>query len=219
MRNLIASATLSYEAVLRGSVTIGGSTGSILGRSLRNLRDLVDRSLAEVRLTSGLANREPILLAELIEEVEVAAAMDARVRGLQLTVVPAEYGVVVEGDRQLLAAALANLLQNAFKFSRPEGHVSLRTRVEKGSVLIEVEDECGGLAPELAEKLFEPYHQRSADKSGLGLGLTISQRSVKASGGDISVRNIPGKGCVFTISLPSPIQPILPLSPKPVGRA
>ena len=217
MRNLLSAATLSYEAVLRGSVTIGGSTGSILGRSLKSLRDLVDRSLAEVRLAAGLAIREPILLAELIEEVEVAAAMDARVRGLELTVTPAEYGVVITGDRQLLAAALANLLHNAFKFSRPAGHVSLKTRVQEGQVLIEVEDECGGLPPGKAEELFLPFHQPSADKSGLGLGLTISQRSVKASGGNITVRNIPGKGCVFTVCLPLP--PQAPHSPRVIGKA
>ena len=99
----------------------------ILGRNLVALRDLIDRSLVEVRLEAGLHRREHVPLAELMEEVELAAAIEAKARGLQLTVTPVEPGVAIDVDRQLIAAALANLLQNAFKFSRPNGHVVLRT--------------------------------------------------------------------------------------------
>jgi signal transduction histidine kinase len=102
----------------------------------------------------------------------------------------------------LIAAALANLLQNAFKFSRANGHIVLRTDTTAGRILIEVEDECGGLPPGQAEDLFRPFAQRSADRSGLGLGLAIARESVEADGGEIRARSVPGKGCVFTIDLP-----------------
>jgi hypothetical protein len=69
-------------------------------------------------------------------------------------------------------------------------------------VLIDVEDECGGLPPGKAEDLFRPFEQRGADKSGLGLGLSISMKGVRANGGEIRVRNLPGKGCTFTVDLP-----------------
>jgi signal transduction histidine kinase len=107
-------------------------------------------------------------------------------------------------DRQLIAAALANLLQNAFKFSRPNGHVVLRTDITTapGRVMIEVEDECGGLPQGNAEDLFRPFEQRSQDRSGVGLGLAIARESVETNGGLIRARNLPGKGCVFTIDLP-----------------
>jgi len=202
LRNLISTALLAYQAVKSGRVGMSGNTGDALGRSLKSLRNLVDRSLAEVRLTSGLEQRERVLLAELIEDIEASAMIDAEERGLQLTVTPAEYGLAVEVDRQLLESAVSNLLQNAFKFTRPRGHVYLRTHTRQGHVLIEVEDECGGLPPGKAEELFHPFEQRGRDRSGLGLGLAISQRSVKANGGELRVRNLPGMGCIFTIALP-----------------
>jgi signal transduction histidine kinase len=69
-------------------------------------------------------------------------------------------------------------------------------------VLIEVEDECGGLPPGKAEELFLQFEQRGVDRTGLGLGLSISRRSVEADGGEIHVRDLPGVGCVFAIDLP-----------------
>jgi len=202
LRNQLSSALLAFEALKSGKVAIGGSTGALLGRSLQGLSSLITRSLAEVRLEAGSQLRGRILMAEFIEEIEVAAAMEAKARGLQLTVAPVEYLLAAEADRLALGAAVANLLHNAFKFTRPAGHVSLVTRGTADRVLIEVEDECGGLPPGQAEDLFRPYEQRGTDRTGLGLGLAISRRGVQASGGDIRVRSVPGRGCIFTIEVP-----------------
>ncbi len=202
LRNQLSTAILSFETLKRGHVSIGGSTGAVLGRSLLGLRNLIDRSLAEVRIEVGSQLRDRIAMAEFIEEVEVAAAMDAKNRDLQLSVMPVEYHIEVEADRQILAAAVANLLHNAFKFTRPNGHVSLITHATADRVLINVEDECGGLPPGKAEALFRPFEQRGADRTGLGLGLTIARRGVQAMGGEVRVRNLPGRGCVFTIDIP-----------------
>jgi signal transduction histidine kinase len=202
LRNLISTATMSFQVLKGGTVAIGGSTGRVHERSLTALRVLVDRSLAEVRLASGQHLKSRVLVAEFIEEIEVAAALDAKARNVDLTVAPVEYGIAVEADRQLLASAVANLLQNAFKFTHPRGHVSLRARKNANRVLIEVEDECGGLPPGKAEDLFRPFERRGGDRTGLGLGLAISRKSVGANGGEIQVKNLPGKGCVFTIDLP-----------------
>jgi C4-dicarboxylate-specific signal transduction histidine kinase len=60
-----------------------------------------------------------------------------------------------------------------------------RTKADR--VLIEIEDECGGLPPGKAEELFRPFERCGADKTGLGLGLAISRKSVGAYGGDIRV--------------------------------
>jgi len=95
-----------------------------------------------------------------------------------------------------------NLLHNAFKFTHLAGRVVLRTRTEPRRILIEVEDECGGL-PE-ADDVFRPFgDRRGADRSGLGLGLSISRRAVAANGGEIRALSMPGKGCIFTIDLPA----------------
>jgi signal transduction histidine kinase len=204
LRNLLSNALLAFEVLKGGTVGVGGSTGKVLGRNLLALRDLIDRSLAEVRLEAGLHRREHVPLAELMEEVELAASIEANARGLQLTVGPVPPEVAIDADRQLIAAALANLLQNAFKFSRPKGNVVLRTdtATAAGRVLIEVEDECGGLPEGSAEDLFRPFEQRGANRNGLGLGLAIARESVETNGGLIRARNLPGRGCVFTIDLP-----------------
>ena len=203
LRNLLANAMLAFEVLKSGKVGVGGSTGMLLGRSLVALRDLIDRSLVAVRLEAGLQRRERVPLAELMEEVALAAPIEAKVRGLQLTVTPVRTPGAIDVDRQLITAALANLLQNAFKFSRPNGHVVLRTdTTATGRVLIDVEDECGGLPQGKAGDLFAPFEQRSTNRTGLGLGLAIARESVESNGGVIRTRNLPGKGCIFTIDLP-----------------
>ena len=201
LRNLLSNSMLAFEVLKSGSVGIGGSTGTVLGRNLTRMRDLIDRSLAEVRLQVGIKKRERVLLSEFIEEVEVAATIEAKARGLELTVTPVPQGVSIAVDRQTLAAAIANLLQNAFKFTRPGGHVLVRTHAGVDCVSIAIEDECGGLAGQ-AEDLFAIFEQRNKDRSGLGLGLAIARQSVAANGGEIKVRNIAGRGCIFTIDLP-----------------
>jgi hypothetical protein len=93
-------------------------------------------------------------------------------------------------------------LQNAFKFSRRNGTVSLTARAAGDRILIDVEDECGGLPDGKAEELFRPFEQKSSNRTGLGLGLSISRRAVQANDGNLNVRNLAGKGCIFTIDLP-----------------
>jgi len=201
LRNLLSNSMLAFEVLKTGSVGVGGSTGTVLGRNLTRMRDLIDRSLAEVRLKAGIKGRERVPLAEFIEEVEVAATIEAKARGLQLTVTPVPQGVSVEMDRQILAAAVANLLQNAFKFTPPGGHVLVRTHADEDRVFIAIEDECGGLAGR-PEDLFALFAQRHKDRSGLGLGLAIARQGVSANGGQIDARNIAGRGCIFTVELP-----------------
>ena len=202
MRNKLSTALLSFSLLKDGDVSIRGSTGGLLDRSLKGLNDLIDRSLAEIRLESTIQHRETIMVAEFIEELEVAAVMEAKGRGLRLSVDPIEYGIAVDADRQLLAAAVSNLLQNAFKFTHPHGSVRLRAHATLDRVLIDIEDECGGLPPGKVEALFGPFHQHGTDRTGLGLGLSISRRGAQLNGGEISVRNLPGTGCVFTVDLP-----------------
>jgi len=203
LRNLLNTALLAFEAIKGGNVAVAGATGTVLDRSLLALRDVIDRSLAEVRLSAGLqVHLEPIGVGEFLRELQVSAAMDAKVKEIAFAVVPVDKELVVDADRQMLASAVSNLLQNAFKFSRRNGHVSLTTRVVGDRVLIEIEDECGGLPDGKLEELFKPFEQRSSNRTGIGLGLSISRRAVEANGGKLHVRNLKGKGCVFTIDLP-----------------
>ncbi len=202
-RNLINTAMIAVDIIKHGKVGPSGSTGAILDRSLSGLHNLCTRALVDVRLTAGIPeHRERILVADFIEETTVYAAIDAKARGLEFIVHDVEHGFSMDVDRQILAGALANLLQNAFKFTRVHGRVSLKSFLSADRVLIEVEDECGGLPMGDAEDLFRPFEQRGGDRSGLGLGLGISRRGVEANGGKLYACNLPGKGCVFTIDLP-----------------
>jgi signal transduction histidine kinase len=202
LRNLIQAAVLSFQILRRGAVGVAGSTGNAHERTLRHLCDLIDRTLAEVRLDAKIQQDAHFPLAPLIDEVAFPANLEAKNRGVELLVAPPEGAHEVEADRHLLASAISNVLQNAFKFTRKDGCVSLRTLASGNRVLIEIEDECGGLPPDRADELFRPFSQRATDRSGLGLGLAISRRAVEQSGGSIRVRDLPGKGCIFTIDLP-----------------
>ena len=202
MRNLLTTAMLTFEALEKGSVGIQGSTGTLLGRSLRRMRALIDRTLADVRLEAKIQTFERVAVAELFEEIEIVATVEARNHDVQLSIDMGASDIAVEVDRQILASVIANLVQNAFRFTRPRGHVTIRARSTSDRVLIEVEDQCGGLPPGKAENLFRPFEQRGADRKGLGLGLAICLKGVRANQGDIYVRDLPGAGCVFTVDLP-----------------
>lgn len=202
MRNLLNTTILAISAIKRGSVGFGGATAAALDRSLIGMRGLIDRTLLEVRLENGSKGlREVIELGPFIADVQVAAALEASHRGCELSVSSVEPGLFIEADRHILASAVANLLQNAFKFTRKDGHVTLSVRESMGRVLVEVQDECGGLPPELIDQSFRPFAQHGADRTGVGLGLSISRKGVEANGGRLTARNVPGTGCVFTIDL------------------
>ena len=201
LRNRLGAATLAYTILQEGTVGISGSTGAVLGRSLRGMGELINNALAGVRLESGIGQRRRISVFKLVGDAAAEATMGVDDRS-RLSVGSVALGIDVEGDEQILAAAISNLLQNAFKFSRAHGHVKLRAAATSSRVEIEIEDECGGLPPGRAEDLFLPFSQRGSQRSGLGLGLTISRKGVEAMGGTLEVRDLPGKGCVFVIDLP-----------------
>jgi signal transduction histidine kinase len=202
LRSLIQTATLAVTAIKAGNVGLAGATGGVLDRSLIGLRNLVDRSLADVRVRAGTLPRRKLLsLARFIDDVKISSALEAQARGCGFAVSAVDPGLAVEADRDLLFSAVGNLLQNAFKFTEQNSEVSLRVRPTADRIRIEVEDNCGGLPAGDAERMFQPVAQ-GKEKSLLGLGLSICQRSVEANGGVLSVRNRPGTGCVFTIELP-----------------
>lgn len=203
LRNSVGTATLAVRALELGNLPVAGATGSVLKRSLAALTSLIDRTIDEVRSKAEAATQEkPFSLALFIADAERAAALDAAERGCTLTVPAVDSALGVSGNRDRLLAALGNVVQNALKFTRTSTEVTLTAYAVGERVFIDVKDHCGGLPNGNAEKMFTPFSQRSGDKSGLGLGLSIVRQSVEADGGTITVENDAGTGCVFTISLP-----------------
>ena len=203
LRNFLHIATYAVKAIKAGSVGMTGATGAVLDRSLLGMRNLIDRSLAEVRVTAGLPPRlRAVRLAAFLEEVAATSSLDPLARDCVFRVSPVDPDIEACLDPDMLGAAIGNLLQNAFKFTKLHSEVHLHTRFAAGRLLISVEDHCGGLPAGDPEILLQPFVQRGEDRSGLGLGLDIARRSVEANQGTLRVRDVPGVGCIFTIDLP-----------------
>src|SRR5581483_9344338 len=124
-------------------------------------------------------------------------------RGVQVGVAVDPH-LYVQADPRLVTSAVGNLLENAVKFTKDGEQVMIRAKRAVESTIIEVEDRCGGLPQGKIESLFQPFVQGTPDPRGVGLGLHIARSAVEAHGGTLTVKNLPGVGCVFTISLPSP---------------
>jgi signal transduction histidine kinase len=202
-RDLLNTAILAYAVLKQGTVAINGSTGAVLGRSLMGLRDLVDSTLVEIRLAATQQRRVRVAVVPFLNDIAAAGRLHAESRGVHLVVQPGESAWAVSADPQVLGSAVTNLLNNAFKFTPVGGRVVLRARAnEDGRLLIDVEDECGGIPASVGDPFQAFAERRGRDRTGLGLGLSIARKAVRAHGGDIHIRNAPGKGCVFTIDIP-----------------
>ncbi|MFN7645372.1 MAG: sensor histidine kinase [Burkholderiales bacterium] len=201
LRNGLGTATLAVKALETGNLPMSGATGSILKRSLASLAVLVGHALDEVRTKAeAAAGAVPFALDAFVAEAARAAVLDARARGCTLDVGFVDPELSLVGNRADLLAALANLLQNAFKFTEPGTGVRLTAEAVGTQVLVKVEDHCGGLAPGAADRMFAPFSKRSGDRTGLGLGLTIARSHVEADCSTLNVENRPGSGCVFTMA-------------------
>jgi signal transduction histidine kinase len=203
LRNQLCTATLALSVIKQGKVGVSGGTGKVLERALTGLGQLIDRSLAEVRATAGTAVHRTLLpLAEFIYEARIIASLGATQQGGRMVVPDIAPTLAILADRDLMQAAVGNLLQNAFKHSPPGAEITLTARAAGDRILIEIRDQCGGLPVGAAGRMFSPYTQLGADRSGVGLGLSIAKRSVEANQGQLRVRDLPGQGCISTIDLP-----------------
>ena len=207
LRDLLNAALLAFRALTRGGLA-NADASAILGRSLTGLQDLVDGMLSEVRLVAAEQRRERLRVAAFIEQVAATGRLHSSYRGIRFTVTSVDSSLTIDGDPQLLNSAVMNLLHNAFKNTRPGGAVVLRILNRDDRLLIEIQDECGGL-PDRGKDLFRTFgNRRGKDRSGLGLGLSMARQAVRAHGGDIQVQNKPGEGCIFTIELPLAVEPV-----------
>jgi signal transduction histidine kinase len=203
LRNSLSSGTLALSALEAGNLPISGATGAVLKRSLNAMKRLVDSALVDVRdKINGDGHRTVFSVQELVADAGAAATLHAQLKGCALTLAPVDPAIELSADRERVLAAIANLLHNAIKFTSAGSEVALSASAYGAVVRIEVSDHCGGLPPGSIERMFTPFTQRSTDRSGLGLGLTIARESVELDGGTLTARDLPGVGCVFTLSLP-----------------
>lgn len=203
LRNSLSAAALAVAALELGNLSLTGATGGVLKRALTAMKKLVDASVEDVRSRAVPSpDRRVFFLAPFIADAVRTAGLYVQASGCSFTVAPTDPTIEITADRGRMLGVLGNLLQNAFKFTQPGTEVALNAFSFGHFVNIEVKDHCGGLPPGSTDRMFAPFTQRSMDKSGLGLGLSIARQGVEAEGGILSVKDLPGSGCVFTISLP-----------------
>jgi signal transduction histidine kinase len=203
LRNALASVVMAFYVIRKGAVTPGGNTGAVIDSGLARMRDLIDRALSEVRVCQKMPLFvERIGLSVMIEEVVASLSPEADERDVSVVIV-VDKDIVLEGDYQLLTSAVANLVQNAIKYTRRGSSVEVRGYMRDGKVQIAVEDACGGLPEGMVEELFRSFARHSTGEPGMGLGLAIARQAVGAHGGSIRVQDFPGKGCVFTLEVPA----------------
>lgn len=181
----------------------------IIEKHANRLTLLIDDLLLLARLDSGRLelSLRPLNLRSAAQDALDDAALIARGRGVTLVnAVPA--GVVASADPEGLRQVLANLIDNAIKYGRAEGVVTVggqaagTTRVE-----LSVADDGPGIPAEERSRVFERFYRadkaRSRERGGTGLGLAIVKNVVHAHGGDVRIESTPGRGATFVITLPA----------------
>jgi len=126
MRNALANASTAHQMIKMGLAGLGGSTNQILESALTRMKDIIDRSLSEVRLRGEpVVDRQPCRIVDMIGEVEATAMFEAQAKSVPLHVEVAP-DLQVLADRHLVCSAISNLVQNAIKFTKVGGNVWIR---------------------------------------------------------------------------------------------
>lgn len=204
LRNPLSSAMTSFQLLrASGQLPTAGRAVASLERGLQRTRDLIDQTLQIARVSSGVElRRQWFSLRVLFEDAEVAVIPEAEAKSVELRM-EIEDDQPVHLDLRMIRSAVSNLLHNAVKYSHPATVVTMRGRVRDERAVIQVEDHCGGLEPGQVEDLFAPFTRIDPKQRGFGLGLAIAKQAVDAHGGSIRVQNMPGKGCMFVLELPT----------------
>ncbi|HSW21923.1 MAG TPA: ATP-binding protein [Burkholderiaceae bacterium] len=171
------------------------------------LTRLVEELLVLARVDSGQQPRpaESVALDRLVDDAVRRLQGTARERQVQLVAEPSP-AIEASIGRGAADLVLANLLDNALKFSPTGGRIAVRVAVEERDAVVSVSDEGPGIAandlPHLFDRFFRGSAARAHGAPGVGLGLAVSRAMVEASGGRIAAANLPGGGAVFTVRVP-----------------
>jgi len=165
---------------------------------LEGLMDISEAEAGAMRL-----NLEPVAVLPLLRSAVDLYADLAEEKGIKVEVACPE-DLSVMADRSRLRQVLANLLDNALKYTPRGGRVALDARMEDGGVRIEVGDTGVGIPPEELPRVWDRLYRgdRSRAERGLGLGLSLVKAIVTAHKGEVAVTSSPGRGSCFSLRLP-----------------
>ena len=184
----------------------GGGTAARALRSVDALIGLVESLLWLARAQTPLPSEslEVINLADVVREQAAQACSAGPHAGRQVKVAAPDE-VLIEGNERLLARALANLLDNALKYSPATAPVRVNVRRESEEALVEVSDEGSGISPELERRVFEPFFRGGRERAataGFGLGLPLARAVARAHRGDVRLAATSAAGTCFQLRLP-----------------
>jgi signal transduction histidine kinase/DNA-binding response OmpR family regulator len=188
----------------------------VVDRQVTHMAQLVDELLDVSRITQGkiTIRKENVELDKIVAHAVETARPLMEARGQAFEVRLPEGAVWLQGDFARLAQVVANLLNNAAKYTQEGGRIELGVSASSGEASIVVRDNGMGIDPELLPRVFELFSQgeRSLDRAlgGLGVGLTVVQRLVELHGGSVHCTSDgPGRGAEFRVTLPciSGVQP------------
>jgi two-component system sensor histidine kinase KdpD len=204
LASIVGASSSLAERGERMSAQDRGELARAIHAEAQRMSGLIDNVLDMARLQSGAAslNRQWHPLEELV---------GATIKRLERTL--AEHRVqthlppdlpVVNVDGVLIGQVLANLLENAAKYTPPGTTISISAEAGPDEVVVSVADEGPGLPPGEEERIFDKFHRAAPEgaQSGVGLGLSICKAIVQAHGGTIAAENLPAGGAVFRFTLP-----------------
>jgi PAS domain S-box-containing protein len=205
---MLRAARLSPEQAARALETIERNT---LWQA-KLIDDLLDVS----RIISGKMQleRQPVDVVGVVGAAVEALRRDAEAKGVALDVVLESGAAVVNGDPVRLAQVVANLVSNAIKFTPAGGRVAVEVARPAGEVIVTVRDTGAGIEAALLPHVFDRFRQgqRGRGAGGLGLGLAIVRHIATLHGGAVTAHSDgPGRGAVFTVSLPLSLEPRVPI--------
>lgn len=175
----------------------------VIDRQARKMSLLIERLLEMTRLDLGTQK----LRVDRVDLSDMCTVLceeqDTGERGISIST-EIEDGVTVAGDQLLLSRVIVNLLDNARKYGKENGHIFLRLYKKKEFAVLEVEDDGIGIEKDRLEKIWQRFYQADGSRgtgSGLGLGLSMVQQIVRLHGGELSVESTAGAGSLFTVCL------------------
>jgi signal transduction histidine kinase len=210
LRNPLSSLANASELLQRAGERpeVVPMVAGVLARQVHQMARLVDDLLEVGRVTAGKIRLlpEPMDLAEAARATLATLAGNGRCAAHRVD--HALQPAWVQADGARLEQIIANLMDNALKYTPAGGHIHIDVRREGADAVLEVQDNGQGMPPELARSAFDLFVQGergpSRESGGLGIGLTLAQRLAQLHGGEITAASPgPGLGSTFTLRLPA----------------
>jgi two-component system, OmpR family, phosphate regulon sensor histidine kinase PhoR len=211
LRTPLTSIRMFIETLAMGRVKDPQETQAVLemlAKETARLSSMIEGVLDWARIESGRKQyeRAPIEVSRVVDAAVDAFRAQRMGAAMDLSVTVDDGLPHIDVDKDAVAGAVLNLLQNAFKYTGAEKKIRLRARKEGAGVVIDVADNGEGIAPRDRKKIFERFYRAdnllTRQTEGTGLGLSIAQRIAMAHAGKITVESQLGQGSTFSLYLP-----------------